>query len=178
VPLTNSELREIAVELARRPGHDKVRALVYRLLVEHLGAKSSDISFETPLFEVRGRTDALLGRTVFEVKSNLRREDKDAEEQLERYLSQREKATGDHFVGIATDGATFVAYELRDGQLRKIKTCATLADQPTELTAWLSAAVAVSEELVPEPEIVKRELGRDSLAWHMAVNGSPSSGLK
>jgi SAM-dependent methyltransferase len=166
--LTTAELRENVAELATRPGHDKVRTLVYDLLVHHLGANSRDVSFEAQLKEVRGRTDALLGRTVFEIKANLRREDKDAEEQLLRYLSQREKDTGDHFVGIATDGATFVAYELRHGELRKIKTYATLADQPTELTAWLSAAVAVSDELPPEPETVKRELGRDSLAWHMA----------
>ena len=43
-------------------------ALLYRLLVSGLGADSNALDFERNLPEVRGRIDALLGRTIFEIK--------------------------------------------------------------------------------------------------------------
>ena len=91
--LTAEELDTLVTELASRPGHEKVRALLHRLLVGGLGADSREIDFERPAPEVRGRIDALLGRTVFELKSDLRRERRDAEEGLTRYLSEREGQT-------------------------------------------------------------------------------------
>ena len=108
--LTAEEQDTLVTELASRPGHEKVRALLHRLLVGGLGADSREIDFEKPAPEVRGRIDALLGRTVFELKSDLRRERRDAEEGLTRYLSEREGQTGEKYVGIATDGADFIAY--------------------------------------------------------------------
>ncbi len=76
--LTAEERIELVSELASRPGHEKVRALLHRLLVGGLDAKSRDIDFEKHAPEVHGRIDALLGRTVFELKSDLRRERMDA----------------------------------------------------------------------------------------------------
>ena len=102
--LTPERLKEIVVELVTRPGHEKVRTLVYDLLVNGLGASSWALDFEKPLPEVHGRADALLGRTVFEFKRDLRRETADAEEELARYLAHREAETRERFVGIATDG--------------------------------------------------------------------------
>ena len=116
--LTAEDLNELVVELASRPGHEKVRVLLHRLLVGGLGANSQDIDFERPVPEVRGRIDALLGRTVFELKSDLRRERKDAEKGLTRYLSEREGQTGEKYVGIATDGADFIAFFLKNGLSR------------------------------------------------------------
>jgi hypothetical protein len=59
--------------------------------------------------EVRGRIDALLGRTVVEIKSDLRKEKFEA--QLAGYLKDRRAATGDDYVGMVTDGATFSVHE-------------------------------------------------------------------
>ncbi len=168
MPLASDRLRDIANEMASRPGHEKVRALVYQLLVDGLGASSTEVDFERPVPEVHGRIDALLGRTVFEFKADLRKETNDAERRLPDYLSQREAETGEHFVGIATDGATFIPYEIRAGALRQLPLLATPVDHPRELLAWLSSVVAVSANLTPDPETVRRELGRGSLAWHMA----------
>jgi SAM-dependent methyltransferase len=145
-----------------------VRVLVYELLVHGLGASSAEVDFERPVPEVHGRIDALLGRTVFEFKSDLRREWADAERKLPDYLSQRERETGEHFVGIATDGATFIPYELRDGHLRRLADYTTAIERPRELLVWLGSAVAISAELDPTPDIVRRELGRESLAWQVA----------
>ena len=167
--LTAERLHEVVTELVTRPGHEKVRTLIYLLLVDGLGAQSSEILFERPLPEVHGRADALLGRTVLEFKSDLRREAGDAEEELTRYLSQREQETGDHFVGIATDGATFVAYELRGAELKQIGAAyEARRDDPRATLAWVGSAVAVQADLPPEPETVERELGKASLAYNIA----------
>jgi SAM-dependent methyltransferase len=168
VPLTPERLREIVTELVTRPGHEKVRALVYALLVDGLGATSSEVDFERPLPEVRGRPDALLGQTVFEFKRDLRREIRDAEEELSRYLPERERQTGTRFVGIATDGAEFVPYEIRRGSLTKLAKFTPSKDDPHALVVWLDSAVSVQAELPPEPETVRSELGRDSLAYDIA----------
>ena len=113
MPITSERLRAIVVELASRPGHEKVRTHIHHLLVDGLGASSTEVRFERPVPEVHGRIDALLGRTVFEFKSDLQRDSGDAEEKLTRYVGDRQAETGERFVGIATDGATFAAYELR-----------------------------------------------------------------
>ena len=98
--LDGNSLQEIVAELVLRPGHEKVRGLLYKLLTDGLGAKSADVTFEHQTFEIRGRIDALLGRTVIELKSDLRRES--FETQLASYLKDRRNLTGEDFVGIAT----------------------------------------------------------------------------
>lgn len=168
--LNPEELDKVVSELASRPRHEKVRALVYRLLVEDLGADSQDIDFEKPAPEVRGRIDALLGRTVFEFKSDLRRERGDAEEGLTRYLTEREGQTGEKFVGIATDGAEFTAYFLKGEGLQEVSAHKTDAESPRELCVWLQSVVATGEELPPDPLTITREFGRDSLAARRAFD--------
>lgn len=135
MPLPIERLREIVNELASRPQHEKVRALVYELFVNGLGASSTELNFERRVPEVRGRIDALLGRTVFEFKSDLRREIRDVENKLPDYLAQREKDTGSHFIGIATDGATFIPYEQRNGKLCSFEIFVISIDKPRELLA-------------------------------------------
>lgn len=168
MPLSTERLREVVTELVSRPQHEKVRALVYELLVNGLDASSTELDFERRVPEVRGRIDALLGRTVFEFKSDLRRETRDVETKLPGYLAQRETEAGSHFVGIATDGATFIPYELRSGTLCSFAPFVPSAKKPRELLAWLSSVVAVSTELEPTSEVVRRELGRGSLAWNIS----------
>jgi hypothetical protein len=154
-------LREVVAELVSRPGHEKVRVNVHTLLVDGLGARSSDVQLERPVPEMRGRT-------VFEFKTDLRRETRAAERQLTRYLTDREAETGERFVGIATDGATFVPYELRAGELRPLAPYTPTVNDPRDLLAWLGAAIAVSSDLPPDPETVRRYLGRESPAWQVA----------
>ena len=168
MPLSSGRLREIVTELASRPQHEKVRALVYEILVNGLGARSTEIDFERQVPEVHGRIDALLGRTLFEFKSDLRREQHYAESKLPGYLAQRQAETDTHFVGVATDGAMFIPYELRDGKLCRFEAFVTSIEKPRELLAWLSSIVAVSADLEPNSKVVQRELGRSSLAWNMA----------
>ena len=169
--LTVEELEALVSELAGRPGHEMVRALLHRLLVDGLQANSRDIEFERPAPEVRGRIDALLGRTVFELKSDLRRERADAEEGLTRYLTDRERQTGEKYVGIATDGADFIAFFLQRDRVIEVGSHRTEPRTPRELLAWLQCTVAVGDGLQPDPETIAREFGRESLAARRALDG-------
>ena len=168
--LTPEERAALVSELATRPGHEKVRALLHRLLVDGLGADSRDIDFEKPVPEVHGRIDALLGRTVFELKSDLSRERRDAEEGLTRYLTEREGQTGERYVGITTDGADFIAFFLKNGRVVEADACRTDPAAPQELLAWLQGAVAVGDSLLPDPDTITREFGRNSLAARRALD--------
>jgi hypothetical protein len=123
--LNEERLSAIVGELASKPGHDKVKAAIQDLLVDELGADRTLVRFEQRVPEAQGRIDTILGRTAFEVKSDLVTELRDAEAQLSRYLPEREAATGSRFVGIATDGLDWRAYEWRDGALVELRTCST-----------------------------------------------------
>ena len=138
--------------------------------MDGLGARPGDVLFEQPVKEVRGRVDALVGRTVFEFKSNLRRERSDAEEQLTRYLTEREAATRERYTGVATDGATFIVYDLQDGQLTMLQEFRTDAETPHGLLLRLSSVVVAAEEMPPEPDAIRAQLGRGSVAWIRARN--------
>ena len=170
MPLSPESLAELVQHLASRPGHEAVRVDVSRLLVDGLGARPGDVLFEQPVREVHGRVDALVGRTVFEFKSNLRRERADAEAQLTRYLTQRESATRERYTGVATDGAVFIAFALQDGQLTLLQEFRTEAESPQGLLLRLSSVVVAAEEMPPEPETIRAQLGRGSVAWLRARN--------
>jgi len=167
--VTPAELQSIVAELVTKPRHEKVRALLHRLLTDALGADSRAIDFERRLPEVHGRIDALLGRTVFEIKSDLVRERAEAERQLLDYLPQRERETGQKFVGIATDGADFRVYIVRDGELDELAQFRPKATEPAGLIAWLESVVVVTDEIPPDVQSVQRELGRESVAYLRAL---------
>jgi hypothetical protein len=118
---------------------------------------------------VRGRIDALLGRTVFEVKSDLRREKRDADRQLAIYLRDREAETEQSWIGVATDGAEFYVAMLRDDKLAELGTFRTNAELPRSLLAWLESVVVLNVELPPTVEGIRTELGRDSIHYRRAM---------
>lgn len=165
MPIDNAELEAVVTELARRPGHEKVRALLHRILTGALDARSEQIAFEQALPEVHGRVDALLGRTLVEIKADLRREGAAAEAQLARYLPEREAATGQRYVGLATDGARFAAYEMRDGDLVALTAHETRPSEARALLAWLEGVIAVRDWLPADAVGITNELGRRSAAF-------------
>jgi hypothetical protein len=77
-----------------------------------------------------------LGSVVFEFKRDLRQELRDVFARLPDYLAERERQTGRSFVGITTDGAEFITYELRGGNLVEISRHATSRANPAALLAW------------------------------------------
>jgi len=149
--LSEERLWEIVGELSTKPGHDKVKAAIQDLLVDGLGAERRHVSFEQRVPEAHGRIDAILGRTAFEVKSDLVRELGDAEAQLSRYLPEREKATRSRFVGIATDGLDWRVYEWRGGALLLLRKFRVEAARPESLLAWLDALQRFAPSSRPMP---------------------------
>ena len=108
-------------DLARRPGHDEVKADFRELLVEAFGVERSALEFERRVPEVKGRLDALIGRTIFEAKSDLLKEWSDVERRMPDYLADRERdEKGEKFVGIASDGLRWVVFERRDNELGSV----------------------------------------------------------
>lgn len=167
--LNEEQLQEIITELATRPGHEKVRGLVFKLLTDGLGATSRDITFEKQTFEIRGRIDALLGRTVIEVKSDLRKEV--FETQLANYLKDQRSLTGSDYVGIITDGATFAVHELAgdDASLIELSKFTPDPEAPFKLLSWLESVVALQDKLLPDILRIRIELGRESVLYQRAM---------
>ena len=59
MPLDLPSLAQVVAEMAGRPGHEKTRTNVWKLLTDGLDILSADIDFEKRL--VHGRMDALIG---------------------------------------------------------------------------------------------------------------------
>ena len=167
--LLDEILQEIVSELLTRPGHEKVRGLLFKLLTDGLGATSRDISFEHQTFEIRGRIDALLGRTVIELKSDLRKEGFEA--QLVGYLKDRKTVTGQDYVGIVTDGAVFIVHELDENgeTLIELSRITPDVEAPLKLLSWLESVVALQDRLLPDIARIRIELGRESVLYRRAM---------
>ena len=165
-----SRTLDLLRHLSTRPGHDEVKADFRQLLIEEFEAELGDIRFETRI-EVKSRTDALIGRTVFEAKSNLDREWRDVEAKMPDYLANREAAEKERFVGIASDGLKWSVFELSAGKLSKIKDTVLNPDKPHEFLAWLDGAVALKSSLPPDVINIKAELGNGSVAYRRASEG-------
>lgn len=164
----NERTQALLVHLASRPGHDEVKADFRQLLIEEFGVELQSLEFERRVPEVRGRLDALIGRTVFEAKSDLLKEWDDVVRRMPDYLADRERQEGDRFVGIASDGARWVVFERNGDQLNTIKETVLVPDQSQHFLAWLDGAVALKKSLTPDALTIRTELGQESVAFHRA----------
>jgi hypothetical protein len=163
--MTKQSTREILAHLATKPGHDEVKADFRQLLIEEFGADLHSLHFEQRVPEVSGRLDALIGRTVLEAKRNLVAEWGDVERRMPDYLADRERETGERFVGIATDGLKWVVFERQNAQLQRIKDTTLDPAKAEQFLAWLDGAIALRASLPPDPVTVRIELGNGSIAY-------------
>jgi hypothetical protein len=167
----NPRTRDLLRHLATRPGHDEVKSDFRQLLVEEFGVALGALDFERRVPEVRGRLDALIGRTVFEAKRNLDLEWDDVVRRMPDYLADREREEGERFVGIASDGLKWVVFERSGEELIKLKDTTLDPDKAEIFLAWLDGAVALKDSLSPDPITVRLELGQDSVAFRRANDG-------
>ena len=167
----NPRTRELLHHLATRPGHDEVKSDFRQLLVEEFGVELGALDFERRVPEVKGRLDALIGRTVFEAKRNLDQEWDDVVRRMPDYLADREREEGERFVGIASDGLKWVVFERSGDQLVKLKDTTLDPDKADIFLAWLDGAVALKDALTPDPITVRLELGQDLVAFRRANDG-------
>jgi SAM-dependent methyltransferase len=164
---TKPETVEILRHLFAKPGHDEVKADFRQLLVVEFGVALTDLDFEKRVPEVRGRIDALIGRTVFEAKSDLDKEWDDVERRMPDYLADREREERQHFVGIASDGRKWAVFELAAGKLAKVKETILNPDEAGLFLAWLDGALALKSSLPPDALTIRSELGNGSVAYHL-----------
>lgn len=162
---------DLLQHLAGRPGHDEVKADFRELLVEEFGAERASLEFERRVPEVKGRLDALIGRTIFEAKSNLDKEWADVERRMPDYLKDREAEEREKFVGIASDGLKWAVFERANDKLVKVKETVLDLNISEQFLAWLDGALALKSSLPPEPLTIRQELGQDSIAYHRASQG-------
>ncbi|HEY8125408.1 MAG TPA: N-6 DNA methylase [Methylocystis sp.] len=150
-----------------KPGHDEVKADFRELLVVEFGAALTDLDFEKRVPEVKGRIDALIGRTVFEAKSDLDKEWADVERRMPDYLADREREERQHFVGVASDGRKWAVFELAGGKLVKVKETVLDPEEAGVFLAWLDGALALKASLPPDALTIRSELGNGSVAFHL-----------
>ncbi len=163
-----SKTSDLLDHLASRPGHDEVKADFRELLVVEFGAERSALEFEKRVPVIRGRLDALIGRTVFEAKRDLTREWADVVRRMPDYLADREREEGEKFVGLASDGARWAAFEMTAANSSRSRRRPSIPNKPEVFLAWLDGIVALKVSLPPDPLTVRAELGRESLAFRRA----------
>jgi hypothetical protein len=163
-------LPELVRALANRPKHEALRGHVTELLRSGFGAPYEEIEHEVYLLDRSGRIDAMWGATVIELKSDLRREENDVRRRLPDYLADAASKSRSPrpVTGIATDGATFIAYAMRDGELKELARHTTDAERPGDLMAWLELLLSDRPDLLPEPRAVVQAFGRGSVTFGKA----------
>jgi hypothetical protein len=156
--------------MAGRPRHEALRGHITELLRSGFGAAYSEIDHELYLLDNTGRIDTMWGSTLIELKSDLRRELGDVHARLPDYLRDAAKRTRSPrpMIGIATDGALFIGFELRADVLHEIARYTTDPDRPDELIAWLELLVSDKPDLLPQPRAVVRAFGRGSMTFGRA----------
>ncbi|MDP3746352.1 MAG: N-6 DNA methylase [Phenylobacterium sp.] len=160
-------LPELVRAISGRPRHEALRGHIIELLRSGFGASYEDIAHEVYLLDNTGRIDTLWGATVIELKSDLRREIGDVLARMPAYIADAAARTQSSapVTGVATDGATFIAYGLRDGELHELARYTTDPERPDELMAWLEPLLSDRPDLIPAPRIVAQTFGRGSLTF-------------
>jgi SAM-dependent methyltransferase len=132
-----------------------------------LGEDELDVQLETQVGD-RRRIDVEVGYTVVEVKRDLRSAAvaAAARDQLAGYVATRESQTGQRYLGVLTDGATWIAYQLQDGQLTESTRLDISPARPDAagVRYWLEGILATSSGVRPVPAEITARLGAGSAA--------------
>jgi hypothetical protein len=90
-----------------------------------------------------------VGSTVIEVKRDLRigKVKADALDQLAGYVEKRAEQTGRRYVGVLTDGAEWLCYDLIKGQLHEVSALKVFDNKGDleKLTVWLEGVLATAK---------------------------------
>lgn len=165
-----SDLHELLASLAGRDTprtEAMVQAEVRQLLLQApLGLEEGQVvTLEAPVGD-RRRIDVEVGYTVIEVKKDLRpgKVRADAEVQLAGYVRARSDELGQRYVGVLTDGAEWIAYNLKSDELVEVAQLSVLPSKPNvdALLVWLEGVLATSQGVQPTPNEIARRLGAGS----------------
>lgn len=156
--------------MAARPRHEALRGHIVELLRSGFDVPYAEIEHELYLLDRSGRIDTIWGATVIELKSDLRRELGDVKARMPDYIADAQARSGSAapVTGIATDGATFIAYRMHDADLVELARYATDPSRPDELMGWLEPLLSDRPDLMPSPRIVAQTFGRWSITFASA----------
>ena len=114
------------------------------------------------------RVDIEAGCAVIEVKRDLGSPEavKRAVRQLAGYVRQRTAAKSQRYVGVLTDGQTWILlHALPNGHLAEVtRLLLSGARDADRLTCWLESVLASEDRVRPSPQEILRRLGADSPA--------------
>lgn len=126
--------------------------------------------------QLRGWIDTVIGDTLFEFKTNLRRELADAENQLRSYLAVFHQRSGERgCVGIATDGVQFHVYapQFQDGglpELKPIELCDLGRLSGEDAVLWLDRYLFRRTPRVPDERDVAARFGAGSPTYRLTLS--------
>lgn len=149
--------------LHTKPGHEKVRSILYNLLKEEFNATDDDIVLEGHLINAKGRIDALWGQTIFEIKKDLDKEQNDAKSQIEKYIQSKERErSNEKYIGIATDGKKYLTYKIINQRLQQIDEFNLDKNKPDDFILWLESVVLITDQLEATSENLCKQIGHES----------------
>ncbi|AWB24714.1 hypothetical protein DA075_05995 [Methylobacterium currus] len=138
------------------------------LLTAPLSLSEGDIEnivLESPLGD-RRRIDIELGSAVIEVKRDLRsgKTKDEAINQLAGYVETRTNQTGRRYVGILSDGAEWLCFNLSAGKLHQVSdiTIRNAEDDLPRLLAWVEGVLATAQNISPTANEIAARLGAGS----------------
>lgn len=160
-------LPELVANMASRPRHEALRGLVAELLREGFDARFHELQHERYLIDNRGRVDVAWGPTIIELKSDLRREERDVLARMPDYLRDAAERSGSERppIGLATDGATILAYALDGDELAEIAKHEVVAAEPDRLLGWIEPLLSIQPDVQPTPMAITSAFGRESLTF-------------
>lgn len=117
----------------------------------------------------RRRIDVAICHCVIEVKKDLRNAAvrSDGETQLAGYLKTRHEQYQRRFVGILTDGAEWILYDLAPDDTVIEVSRLTNSGDPDRLLVWLEAILASETAVTPTPSEIEERLGSRSPAHQL-----------
>ena len=143
------------------------------LLDDSLNLESDQVvRLEEPTGDgTRRRLDIAVGHCVIEVKKSLTNQGHvaDALTQLAGYLATKIAQHERRYVGILTDGKSWILYDLIDGVMTEISSIQTTLTNTERLTGWLEAILSTERDVKPTPDEIRSRLGSDSPAYLLDV---------
>lgn len=150
----------------------QLQAEIYQLLtMGALDLGEDDVAqLEVPTGDgTRRRLDVQIGHCCIEVKKDLRvgNVEQSAREQLAGYVHQQSGTYGARYVGILTDGATWLLFRLVDEDLVHVSTLDAARADVDQVLTWLESVLATKQHVPATPAQINNRLGAESPGHHL-----------
>jgi hypothetical protein len=166
--------REMGRAKSRDWHHDQRRALFMDLLSKGFGVEAREVELEHKLKAAqvkKGFIDALYRTTIFEFKSDLKREWEAGRSELRRYIQSRARPSD--YLAVLTDGLDFFVFQwLEDSEekLDEIDFFAMRADDPRETFVKIEQFLRSAKPRKPTSAEIVLTLGPNSVIYNRACS--------